>query len=280
MAWALDFEYLEDYEAEALCSEKLATIEDPLGTAILIGLLNRSIVVLSVELQQAGLSPDEIADDWVDEIATVFQEEINRYISEDAYKVACALSELKNKFLLAPFAEQLRIQKSSKKPFATRHLPRSVAPPPSEKAESARNLVQEILNQDLDARSTRNGSNSWQQIPWARIGKLTSVATLLLVAGLLLLPRGNPDLDQMSNEQLTIVSSYLVGGERDGMGTGPSFVGVVDQRWLSLPLDQQVSNAKQIVSQLRAQGIQQIMIYDGNRQIRVQAIGSQPTLTL
>ena len=280
MAWALDFEYLEECEAEALRSEKLATIEDPLGAAILIGLLNRSIVVLSIELQEAGLSPDEIADDWVDEIATVFQEEINRYISEDAYKVACALSELKNKFLIAPFAEQLRVQKSSKEPFATRHVPRSVPPPPSAKAESARNLVQEILNQDLDARSTRNGSTSWQQIPWARVGKLTSVATLLLVTGMLLRPQGNPDLDQMSTEQLAIVSPYLVGGERDGMGTGPSFVGVVDQRWLSLPSDQQVSNAKQIVSQLRAQGMQQIMIYDGNRQIRVQAIGSQPTLTL
>ena len=39
--------------------------------------------------------------------------EINGHIEDDAYPVACALSELKNKFLLAPLAEHLREERAA-----------------------------------------------------------------------------------------------------------------------------------------------------------------------
>ena len=115
IAWALDFEYLTKNERSALTQTALGTSRDPLGTVILVGLICRSLAVLSVELEAIGISLDEVSDHWTPELCELVQEQINENISGDAYKIACALSELKNKFLSASLSDHLREQRETKK---------------------------------------------------------------------------------------------------------------------------------------------------------------------
>jgi len=278
IAWALDFDYLAENEHKALCENALCTPDDPLGTAILIGLLSRSLAVLSIELQEAGIPPDLLSDTWVDELSALFQVEINTYIADDAYKVACALSELKNKFLLAPLAEQHREDRREERaanPVApSEENPESAAG--AERQENARDLVRNALEDGRDASTERQARLDLQQVPWARFGQ--AALGLLLVGALCYsaLSNRNLDLDRLSEEQLAAVSPYLEAGRRNGNGAGQAFVGEVDESWLALPIDERERTAAGLVERLRGQGLEHIMIYDDHRQIRIQALASQP----
>jgi len=281
IAWALDVDYLAPNETKALESDALATPDDPLGTVVLIGLLCRSVAVLSIDLQEAGLPPDQLTGPWVDELNTLFQEEINRYISDDAYKVACALSELKNKFLLEPLADHLRGERATER-AAKLPPPRPSASPREESAaeepkrENARELVREALTADDEE---TDAGFDFMAVPWTRIGQGVVLAATLL-AGVWYFTRQEVDLNRMNASQLAQLSPYLEAGKRDGDGAGRSFVGEIADAWLTLPPNEREMMAEELVDRLRAQGMQQVMIYDADRRVRIQALGSQPTRVL
>ena len=88
------------------------------------------------------------------------------------------------------------------------------------------------------------------------------------------------DLDRMNASQLAQLSPYLEAGKRDGEGAGRSFVGEIADTWLTLPPNEREMIAEDLVDRLRAQGMQQVMIYDADRRVRIQALGSQPTRVL
>ena len=278
IAWALDFDYLTDNERQSLQSPALATADDPLGTAVLIGLLCRSVAVLGIDLQDADLPPDQLSGPWVDELGVVFQNEINQNIANDAYKVACALSELKNKFLLEPLAEHLRGERAAKReeslpPQRERKAPNAAEAP----RENARDLVREALHAD-DEKVTP-ARVRLMEIPWARVAQGLALAAAIGV-GLWLYLERDGDLDRLGREQLAAVSPYLESGRRDAAGTGRSFVGEITDAWLALPDAEREASAQDIVSRLRASGMQQVMIYDDDRRVRIQALGSQPVRVL
>ncbi|GEM_PF-6449051 len=281
IAWALDFDYLAPNESKAIESGALATPEDPLGTVVLIGLLCRSVAVLSIDLQDAGLPPDQLTGPWVDELNALFQEEINRYISDDAYKVACALSELKNKFLLEPLADHLRGERAAERaaklpPPRPRSRPNEEPAAEEPKRENARELVREALTADDEE---ADAGFDFMAMPWARIGQGVVLAAALL-AGVWYFLQRDVDLDRMNASQLAQLSPYLEAGKRDGEGAGRSFVGEIADAWLTLPPSEREMIAEDLVERLRAQGMQQVMIYDGDRRVRIQALGSQPTRVL
>lgn len=298
IACALDLDYLEDAERRALDNPALATREDTLGTTILVGLMSRSLAVLSIDLQEAGFSPDEISDAWIAELDGIFQQEISQHIAGDGYKLACALSELKTKFLFAPLADQFREHKATQRP-PTRKLVEAKpvwSPEPEEsgsakghesdrpasprRGENARDLVRHALEADDRARSGRRERTRFGQIPWATIGQGAAALALAFAVAVFFLAGPNRDLDRLDREQLQQVSPYLSQGKRDGAGAGRSFVGRVADRWLTLPIEEREAIADEIVTRLRERGMQQIMIYDDDGRIRIQALGSQPTRVL
>lgn len=358
---ALDFDSLEPSEREALTQASVATPDDPIGTAILIGLLCRSLAVLSIELQDIGVSPDEVSDVWVGELDRVFQREIDARHASDRYKQAYALAELRTRFLILPVADQLREERElrlppvhrpkppacepstpntpsstsasnaataqtptdtrstpdeSSRPTArptpepaptalvsrarsadaasaaaprvekssARATPKSEPPAPPRRRErsgTARDLVREALEED------RRGSAKARSESSSRgLGSPTHLAAAALVvlslAGAAFLMRDRPgrDLHRWTPEQLAIVSTYLVEGQRNGDGHGPAFVGTLDARWQSLPLDSRQVEAETMVERLREAGLQQVMVFDERRALRIQAIGSQPVRAL
>lgn len=272
--WALDFSYLDDIEKRALESEALGTADDPLGTAILVGLICRSLAVLSIDLQDAGLSPDEVSDGWVPELTALFQAEINQNISSDQYKVACALSAMKDKFLFAPLRDHLQDRRTAGAPSSPRDVP-------SAPREGARELVRDALEESrsggLRAKESRVDLS---RLPWARIAQAALLVLALALGGLLLQSRSDPDLGHLSREALAQVSPHLEEGKRSGRGAGPAFVGTLDDSWLALTVQERVLLAEELVNRLRDRGVEQIMIFDEDSQLRIQAIGSQPVRLL
>lgn len=279
IAWALDFDYLQAAERKALLSGTIGTDQDPLGTAILVGLMCRSVAVLSIELQTIGIPLDDVLDNWVAELSNLFQDEIDTYISDDAYKVACALSELKNKFLSAPLADQFRQQESPGQPRSLMASPAKRRSKPTKEQQNARDLVQHALDETRKSPSTESGGIIWREFPWTRLALGTTLTLAIAVAGVMFL-QSDSGLERWSHDQLSKVSPYLARGKRDGDGAGRAFVGTIDESWLTLPLNERGEAADQLVSRLRDLGMNQIMIYDDDDELRIQALGSQPIRTL
>lgn len=368
---ALDLDGLEDSEREALGRDTVASAGDPIGTAILVGLLCRQLAVLSIELQELGISPDDVSDLWVEELDRVFEEEIDAKHASDAYKQACALAELRTRFLLAPLAERLREERS----FAQRSVRRSRAkespsarsapvdasaalatsspapldavpdaldsqrpdrsaavssrpaetssptPPTTQAAPAespatagaadpvrrrsgaetrradragrgaaraagaarprARDLVREALEEDRRSQARTNPPDRSGGL--LRPGRIFQAALVLLAVAagaMIYVSRPASDLHRIAADQLALVSPHLVEGSRNGQGHGPGFVGVVDDAFLALPAEERRSAAESLVERLRERGLEQVMIYDRGRRLRIQAVGSQPVHTL
>lgn len=312
IALALDFEPLEPSERRALTGEAVGTREDLLGTTILIGLLGRSLAPLSIELQDVGIPPDLVSDVWVRELTEALQQAINHHISNDEYKLACAISELKNRFLFAPIEHARRARTPRRAAAAPATAPasppgptgpvapsapstapgtasattpgRPMRPEPSARPQprdSARDLVREALEQGrTDMRRSRSDRRS-APLPWAHLARAAvALLAVALVAGWLFGGSSNPDLAKLDRETLRTLSPYLASGRRNGEGRGPAFVGTLEDAWLALPPEQRLESAEALVARLRDRGLEQIMIYDEQRALRVQSLGSQPLRVL
>ncbi len=72
------------------------------------------------------------------------------------------------------------------------------------------------------------------------------------------------------------MSLFLSSGERSDLGTGDAFVGSLGDEWSQLDVDAQATAAETMVQALREQGIREIMAYDDDQRLRIQALDSQP----
>jgi hypothetical protein len=283
IAWALDFEYLQKAELKALTGESVGTKQDPLGTAILVGLMCRSLAVLSGEFQSIGISSDDVLRNWIAELDEIFQSEINEHISNDAFKIACALSELRNKFLSAPLADLPRQQKSENPLPPTTPSPAEADPLPrarlTRRQQDRGDLVRHALDESRKNHFAEGQGIIWREIPWARIA-VGSILILTIAVGGFMYSQANSDLEGWSNDELSEISPYLARGNRNGTGSGRAFVGTVDESWLTLPANERGEAADELVSRLRKLGMNQIMIYDDADKLRIQALGSLPVRTL
>ena len=105
------------------------------------------------------------------------------------------------------------------------------------------------------------------------VGSVVAALVVVAVTAFVML---NPDdgLQRMERGELALVSPYLDTGERSLEGSGRTFVGTVHQDWGLLEQDIQQVLAEEIVDALRAKGVREIMIYDGDDALRIQALGT------
>lgn len=276
VAWCLDIASLEPTERAALLSPSAGRAGDLEGTTVLVGLLSASAVVLEGELPGIGISPESLADGWVRELDEVLRREVNQRIASDAYQDACALSELRTRFLYSLRSE-------------SRREPRRAPPGPTrprfeQVARDARDLAGEALVGETGPDRVGGAppwiaSRSWSRALLAKRAATAAVAALALLGlGRILLP--GDDLEGWSRAELERVSPFLSDGARNEHGRGPAFVGTLDDAWLRLAPPQQEHAARELVSALRGRGVQQVMVYDDERRLRIQALGVQPVRVL
>jgi hypothetical protein len=273
VAWCLDLSYPDKSERAALLSESVGLPENVKGTAILVGLLCRSAVVLEDEFTEIGISPQWLSGDWIQELDEALQREINARIAGDDYREACLLSELKGKLRYTPMTEVHRKnrRRGAARPAASSH---------EEVGKAARQIAEEALESErIEARP--GGPVDWSAWPWDRLARVGATACCVLLAlalaGALLSDR---DLERLGSDDLDRVSPYLSHGARSGEGKGSAFVGTIDDDWSALEGDGQMQVAKNLVQALRAQGVREIMVFDDERRLRIQALGTQPVRVL
>ena len=90
----------------------------------------------------------------------------------------------------------------------------------------------------------------------------------------------NPELARFDRDQLDQVSPYLSRGIRNDRGAGPAFVGKIRDGFFALEADDRMLVATDLVETLREQGVREIMIYDAQGDLRIQAFGNQPPRVL
>lgn len=279
IAWALDLDSLDRIERRALENEAVCTRENVIGTAIIVGLISRSLAVLSMDVQEAGMSPDEISDDWIAELDAELQTAINETIADDNYKASCVLSDLKQKFLCAPIAEAAEENRLTESIESSEGDPLAWGQPTGSR-DSARELVRNALDEAHEPITPQSRRTyAWDDIPWKGVG-WSAVLAMLAAAVLFFGLQHDRDLERWSRDELASVSPYLDHGRRNGAGLGPAFIGEIDDDWLTLSVAARKASAEDLVFRLKKIGIQQIMIYDGERTLRIQSIGTQPVRVL
>ena len=268
VAWCLDLDFATPSETSMMLQTSDVSPEKPAGGAVLVGLLCRAIDVLGDKLLAVGISPDVLSSDWTTELGGAIKIDVNQRILHNGYAQACALSDLQSKFLdfdgcTAPDASP----------------PRSPTPLPVDGKKKMQRGASPKAKPALDApakpvidRSDLRAANATRSRLFKMAG--ASGAALALVAALLFYVSAMPEGKvALSSNELTQISEHLVRAQRDGDGSGPSFVGTLNDSWGQLDGAERQSSAIDMVATLRLLGAQKIMIYDGMHRIRVQAIG-------
>jgi hypothetical protein len=271
IAWCLDLEYPTADEREALLAKPVGPPDDLTRKVILVGLLCRSSVVLEDEFPAVGITSARLFEEWVPELSEALQQKVNLGISGDDYREACMLSELKTRFLYASMAEMRRnYHPPPPSPDTLENTATAQTP------KTAETILREALG-DTRIAAPKNERPAWKDWPVQRLATIgIAIAGVLLVfwmgRGLL----WNSDHVRFNRNQLDQVSPFLSHGARNGNGRGPAFVGGIRDGWSALQLSDRILAVTDLVETLRESGVRDVMIYDDDGFLRIQALGEQP----
>jgi hypothetical protein len=268
VAWCLDLAGLLAPEREALLSESTGQRHGLIGTSILVGLLCRAAVVLDEELPAIGISASLLSGAWVDELDAIFQQKANRRIAEHDYDGACVLTGLKSKYLAPAMADR--------QPDRGR---RADSESPVYDPASTRSQAQQVASEALRSASAGEARLRLRDWPWDGIAR-AGVAGALAVAALAWVNFVYLDATRVPREELQEISVFLSSGKRNEAGTGPDFVGRLIGEWSELGDEEQTTAADGLVGALRDRGVRQVMVYDGDHRLRIQALGDQAARVL
>jgi hypothetical protein len=301
IAWCLDLEYPTVDERRALLADSAPPPDDLTGIVILVGLLCRSSVVLEDEFPAIGVTATQLFGAWVPELSEALQQKVDLGISGADYREACILSELKTRYLYASMAELRREDRfpvpgsdtagaagatgMTKAARAAGAVASGAAAPgaaasglvnTAPTAGTAKPIIREaLLDAQTDApKNRRPAGKIWPVRRLAAIGVAIAGALLVFAMGRGFLWGG--DSARFSRDQLDQVSPYLSHGDRSGKGLGPAFVGEIRDSWSTLEPTDQMLVATDLVEALRENGVRDVMIYDDNGNLRIQALGEQP----
>jgi hypothetical protein len=297
ITWCLDLEYPTPDERRALLAESVDPPDDLTEKVILVGLLCRASVILEDEFPAIGITSAQLFDGWVPELSEALQQKVNLGISGDDYREACMLSELKTRFLYASMSELRRKNRThtpAHEPDTTGAASTTGAtgkPEPTgaaattgatgkPEASGAAGTVQPIIQEaliDAQAVAPRNRRPAWKD--W-RVRRLAAIG-IALACALLIFGMGRAflwggDHARFNRDQLDQVSPYLSHGARSENGQGPAFVGGIRDGWSALLESDRALVAADLVETLRESGVRDVMIYDDDGLLRIQALGEQP----
>ena len=284
VAWCLDLDVLDADESGMLLADGVGSDANPRGTAILVGLIERSLVVLEDELVALGIAPAHLTGVWVRELDEALKAETNALIASDAYDEACAIAGLKSKFLNGGAAPVQPLPRPT--PVAARVVPVQEDAAPEEELDAepeeepvdvlaqARALAADALD-ETQAEASRGAG--FVVPDWLRtLGAIAATIVVVAMSASVIQTHSTSDLDRFSGAQLETVSPYLTHGHRNGYGSGTAFVGFLGDEWNALDAEARTEAALDLVASLRAQGVRDIMVYDGNDRLRLQLLGDQP----
>ena len=145
---------------------------------------------------------------------------------------------------------------------------------------AAEKLAREALEGGL-RKAGGDADTLWQTPPAGRVAWGLGVVCAVMLAALALPGMfSNSELAGYSRGELEVLSPHLSSGARNLDGGGPAFVGTMYDNFFTRSAADQTRIAADLVASLRATGVNQIMIYDGESRLRIQALGSQTVRVL
>ncbi len=277
IAWCLDLDYPTAVERRVLRDESVDASDDLARTVIVVGLLCRSSVVLEDEFPAIGISAAQLFDAWVPELSNALQETVNKGISGDDYREACRLSEMKTRYLYTSMAE-LRHKDSSRmseKDLVDAWAAKKRTPKPERVNKPG---AAELIIQDAMANTqVRPPEKARTVLNWSSKRRLQAIVAGFAVAVMVFAVGDaflwNGDLARFSRDELHQISPYLSRGARSEEGVGPAFVGRIRDSWSEFGEADQALVATALVAALHESGVRDVMIYDDDGLLRIQALG-------
>jgi len=243
LAWSLDLDALNAREREALMADSAGHAKDLEGTTVLVGLLRGS----DPKLASAGIAAEELTGSWTRELDSAVTLEIKHRVANQEYASASALSALKTRFLDAPPGTGVSGQGAPRRRGAT--------------------------GVEIEPATRGRGARAWWG-HWRRAG--LAALTLLGALGAWTLDDGRTHTRAIGPQALSQISPHLA----EGGGHGGAFTGTLSPDWTALDEAAQTEAGDALVANLRAQGWNQVMVFDGARRLRIQALGAAPPLLL
>jgi hypothetical protein len=265
----LDLSLLNGKERQVLGSGELEPEGELQRSVILLGLLSRSDEEADARLSDLGLPRERITGHWVPAFDTAIQKAIADQLRDNAYAEAKALSQLRSKHLYR-VVEAERNAAGAKVP-PVRHeaerlgRPAPVGSPGSEPAPSP--------SRRRSRRATLRAPGRGRQ--WVRRIAIGVGLGAAAVAAALHFQAGNDvrSAHLLSPADLTTVSRYLDSAYRDGHGHGPTFFGTLSPQWNALSARAQREEAMRLGLDLARSGVDQVMLFDRKRALRVHYAG-------
>jgi len=254
LAAELDLSKLSAYELSALRDPVPCHMTTVVATAVGVGLILRNFGDLGDRLVRAGISAEQLQNEWVAELESRMAAEAAALLAGDGdgYEEARRVAEVRTRQLRSSDAEVnvWRLERDDKQdePVAVARKTPAAPPPAVEQEPKAR-------------KKTRTGR-------WPLVA--ASIACVVaLGVGVNLVFTGDRDAKVafFSDDQLEEISIYVESGYRNGKGAGPAFVGTLRPQWGALSPVEREEFGHAIEKKLLAQGISEFMFFDTQREL-------------
>ena len=119
IASRVDLANLNDAELSHLAAVDAEGPERTLGRTVVVGLLLRTALESALDLREVGISPERLRNEWAVELDSAVQQLVDDRVTSNAYQEACALTELKTRFLyesVSSVATRMRRSQSTPPP--------------------------------------------------------------------------------------------------------------------------------------------------------------------
>lgn len=254
IAMGADLSKLEEADREALCADEQSLATPGLPAMLVVGLTVAQRPRIDAELAALEIEPDVLEDHWVLEVRGTLRAQVRDLIRAGRYEESRATSEA-----------------------LTRLLP-VWATSDGARRNAARPVVQPSISTDaLDLRSAliapeRRKTRRTLGLRPLLAAAVTCIA-IVMVGRVLVGPARTVHL--LDREELNAISSHLTAAQRDQLGYGSAMFGKIDADWDSLDEQEQYKRALEMASRLRANGVQNVVISDGQKRLRIQIQGGQ-----
>jgi hypothetical protein len=266
---ALDLSLLNGKERQVLGSGELEPDGELQRSVIILGLLSRSGEESDAPLSDLGLPRGRITGHWVPALDTALQKAIADQLRENAYAEAKALSQLRSKHLYRVIEAERNAVAAPTRPAPIRKTePSTPAGPVKPMPEASRRA------------SRRRSRKATLRAPgrarrWVRRVAIGVGLGAAAVAAAFHFQAGNDarSAHLLSPADLTALSSYLDSAYRDGHGHGPTFFGTLNPKWNGLSPRAQREEAMRLGGDLARSGVDQVMLFDRKRALRIHYVG-------
>jgi hypothetical protein len=263
IASRIDISDLKDAERAHLSAVDAEGPERALGRAIVVGLLLRTTLESALDMRAIGINPERLRTVWAIEVDRALQEQVTERLLSNSYQEACALTELKTRFLyesVAAVANRLR-KSQPKAPPSAGGLERSELRALAEDTRAAAAaMAVSVPEQDAPAKG-RLGRH--RQVLLGALAAVLSAVALMNIVG-----TPSRSIQYLDAAELEVISEHLGAGYRNDTGT--LFIGTLNESWQHLADADQRQAAKEMVEALTLAGVDEVMAFDGHRRLCVQ----------